>query len=653
MSLSIDIETYSPVDLSRSGVYPYAEHPDFRILLFGYAFDDDPVQVCDLAQGEALPQEVIDALYDGAVTKTAWNALFERICINRHLDGLFLPPVPVEQWTCSMTEAGTSGLPMSLDRAAQALLPDMRKQAAGKALIRYFSMPCQPTKTNGGRTRNLPCHDPDKWQLFKNYNRLDVELERAIRRHPSVWRIGAAERDLYRLDQQINDRGIRIDADFVKQAIKIDTAFREKRLDEARALTGLENPNSVAQLKGYLADALGECPGGLNKETVGDLLDADTTDPRARQLLELRQQLSRTSVKKYAAMLPCIRRDGRAGGLFRFYGASRTGRWTGCLIQLHNLPRNRLPDLDLARRLVREGDADALELLFGDVPDTLSQLVRTAFIPAPGHAFTIADFSAIEARVIAWLAGEKWRLDVFGSHGKIYEASAARMFKVPVEEVTKGSPLRQKGKIAELALGYQGGANALITMGALKTGLAEDELPPLVEAWRLANPAIVRLWSAVQKAALLAVEERGNARINRSVLLRYRPGALCIDLPSGRSLAYVRPQITVNRFGSKSITYSGVDQTTKKWTAQETYGGRLVENIVQAIARDCLAVAMLRLDAAGYRTVMHVHDEVVIEHPDSADCLGDVCRILSEGVPWAEGLPLKADACTTKYYKKD
>ena len=662
--LSIDIETYSPADLGKSGVYTYAEHPEFEILLFGYAIDDGPVQVADLTEQPRLPKEIIEALCNPAVLKTAWNAMFERVCIDRYIREMYATHTYVDQWVCTMSEASLSGLPASLDAAARVMQLDEGKMEEGKALIRYFSQPCKPTKSNGGRTRNLPHHDPEKWNLYKQYNARDVEVERNIRRRLPVHLEDGLERLHYTLDQKINDRGIRIDVPFVKQAIRIDTACREQLIEEARQLTGLDNPNSVSQLKSILSDAGDTEITSLNKDAVTGLLADGALSAAHRRMLELRQQLSRTSVKKYEAMLHCLRRDGRAGGLFQYCGASRTGRWAGRLIQLHNLPQNHLPDLDLARRIVRDGDLELLQLLFGNVPDTLAQLVRTAFIPHEGCEFIVADFSAIEARVIAWLAGEAWRLDVFRTHGKIYETSAARMFKVPIEQVTKGSELRQKGKIAELALGYQGGVNALIAMGALKMGLAEDGLQPLVDAWRQSNPKIVHLWDTFGKAALAVVKRSIDSTLNKGVSMSYRSGALYIRLPSGRQLVYAQPFITENRFGSPSLGYHGTDQATKRWGKQETYGGKLVENTVQAIARDCLATNMRRLHSAGYRIVMHVHDEVVIEefaesesregkHLTVKDHAERVQEIMNTPLSWATDLPLSADVYTTPYYRKD
>ncbi len=648
--LGIDIETYSPIDLLKSGVYPYAEGRDFEILLFAYAFDDEPVQMVDLAQGELIPTEVRDALENPQILKTAWNAQFERVCMkNKGLQ------VFINEWECTMVKAAMLGLPLSLDAASKAVGLSEEKMASGKALINYFSKPCKPTRTNGERTRNLPHHDPDKWELFKKYCKQDVEVERAIRNKIAFFQIPEQEKELYVLDQSINDRGVRLDVEMVENAIRIDNHHREKLIDEAVKLTGLDNPNSVAQLRDWVEKETDEEVDGLRKGDIPDLIKSIESD-KVKRVLELRQELSKTSVKKYTSMINAARENGRVGGLLQFYGANRTGRWAGRLVQVQNLPQNHLPDLDTAREMVKAGDGEMLEMMYGSVPDTLSQLIRTAFIGGEDKTFVVADFSAIEARVIAWLAGEKWRLDVFNSHGKIYEASAAQMFKVPIEEVTKGSPLRQKGKVAELALGYQGGANALIAMGALKMGLTEDDLKPLVDAWRGANKAIVQLWDIVNKAAIHTIEERSLCTvINRNIAFSYKNNIFSIELPSGRKLSYLRPQIGENRFGSKSIIYEGMDQTTKKWCKQETYGGKLVENIVQAIARDCLAEAMLEVDRAMIPIVMHIHDEIVVEalKCDSEDVLERLCTIMGKSPAWAPELPLRGDGYITDYYKKD
>lgn len=644
--LSIDIETYSGVDLTKSGVYAYTEAPDFEILLFGYAFDDGPVEIVDLASGEGLPAEVFEALTDPTTIKTAFNANFERTCLAKH----FNKPMPPEQWRCTQAHALTLGLPIRLEDVAKALKLKHQKDNAGKALIRYFSIPCKPTKANGRRTRNLPEHASEKWEQFKAYCRQDVEVERAIRER--LLQYPMQEQKLWELDQRINDTGVRIDPVLVKNAIACDTIYQEKLLAEATRLTGLDNPNSVSQLKKWLKEAVDLEVESLNKESVPELLK-QTKSNTVKRVLELRQELAKTSVKKYQAMERAKCRDDRIRGLLQFYGANRTGRWAGRLVQVQNLPQNKLKDLDLARNLLLTGQYDALELLFDSVPVVLSQLIRTAFIPSPGCRFVVADFSAIEARVIAWLAGEKWRMDVFNSHGKIYEASAAQMFKVPVESITKGNPLRQKGKIAELALGYQGSKGALITMGALNMGLTEEELPGLVTTWRQANPAIVRLWQDVENAALTAVREKRPVLIQYGVVFTYESGILFIRLPSGRRLAYVKPKIEVEeRFNKMGLTYEGYEQG--KWGRLRTYGGKLVENIVQATARDCLAEAMLRLDAADYRIVMHVHDEAVLEVPENNSCaLEDACEIMARPIEWAPGLPLRADGFECNYYRKD
>lgn len=646
-ALSIDIETYSPVDLAKAGVYPYAEHPDFEILLFAYAFDDEPVRCVDLAQGEQLPEELLSALTDSEVVKTAFNAMFERVCIGR----FFGIDLPIEQWECTLVKSAMVGLPLSLGTVSKVLKLEQGKMEAGKALIRYFSLPCKPTRTNGGRTRNLPRHDIDKWQFFTEYCIRDVEVERAIRNKIAFFDIPETERALYVLDQEINDRGVLLDAELVRNAIEMDTVYKERLIEEAKALTALDNPNSVAQLKEWVSDKLGEEVESLTKGAIKDLAK-EVDDETVKNMLMLRLEMAKTSVKKYEAMSNAVGADGRVRALLQFYGANRTGRWAGRLVQVQNLPQNHINDLDLAREVVKSGDLEMLEILYGNVPDTLSQLIRTAFIAKEGHTFVVADFSAIEARVIAWLAGESWRLQVFETHGKIYEASASAMFHVPIEEIHKGSPLRQKGKVSELALGYQGGPGALIQMGALGMGLTEDELQPLVDAWRNANPAIVRLWYDVGNAAIQAVE-RGTVVDVRGIRLECAKGILFVRLPSGRRLSYLKPRIGVNKFGSKALQFEGMDQTTKKWGTQDTYGGKLVENIVQAIARDCLAYAMLNLRSAGYNIVMHIHDEAVTEVPTDKDYLDDVCRIMSQPIPWAKGLPLRADGYVTPYYKKD
>lgn len=642
-TLSIDIETFSSVDLAKSGVYRYAESPDFEILLFGYSADGKSVRVIDIASGEKLPDDIREALLDGTVMKRAYNAQFERVCLSRYL-GRHLEP---DSWRCTMVWAATLGLPLSLQGAAFVIGAEKQKLAEGKDLIRYFSIPCKPTKANCGRTRNLPQHAPDKWERFKAYNARDVETEMAIQARLAKFPVPDDEWRNYILDQKINDRGIQLDMDLVRQAISCDESSRAELTKAMRELTDLENPNSVAQVKTWLTE------NGLETDTLGKVAVKEllkTAPARLGRVLELRQSLAKSSVKKYTAMRNAVCSDGRARGLLQFYGANRTGRFSGRLIQVQNLPQNHLPDLEQARSLVRCGQFEILDVLYDSVPAVLSELIRTAFIPKERYKFIVADFSAIEARVIAWLAGEAWRNQVFATHGKIYEASAATMFRVPIGEVTKGSPLRQKGKIAELALGYGGSVGALKAMGALEMGLAEEELLPLVTAWRNANPNIVRFWWDVDRAAKTAVKERTTADTH-GIRFEYQSGMLFIRLPSGRRLAYVKPRIELNSFGGESVTYEGVGQT-KKWERIESYGPKFVENIVQATSRDILCYAMRRLDEAGLNIVMHIHDEVVIEASPSVS-LEAVCRYMGETPHWAQGLLLRADGFEYRFYKKD
>jgi DNA polymerase len=646
-TIGIDIETYSSADLKSSGVYKYTEAADFEIMLFAYSIDGGPVQVLDLTLDDYVPAEVMQALTDPAVLKTAFNANFERTCIAKHF-GIVLP---AEQWECTMVKASMIGLPLSLDAVAKVLQLTEEKNAEGKALIRYFSIPCKPTKANGLRTRNPPEHAPDKWERFCAYCAQDVRVEQEIRNAVAFFDIPAMERELWALDQRINDTGVLLDPVFVKNAISQDIEYKNRLVTEALALTGLDNPNSPTQLKDWLTKETGVETTSLKKGDIPALLEASSSDTVTR-VLQIRQELSKTSVKKYVAMRSVACADSRVRGLLQFYGANRTGRWAGRLVQVQNLPRNKMKSLDLARQVVADNDLDLLELLFGNVPDTLSQLIRTSFVAPARHRFIVADFSAIEARVIAWLAGERWRMDVFNSHGKIYEASAAQMFKVPIESVTKDSDFRQRGKVAELALGYQGGPNALIAMGALDMGLEEDELPKLVKMWRNANKAIVALWYAVEDAAVRALQGE-QVTLPRGLTFYCRRSILFIKLPSGRLLSYLRAKLVPNKFGGESIQYEGMNQTTKTWGLQDTYGGKLVENIVQAVARDCLGVALLRMYAAGYKIVMHVHDEIVCEVPDGFGSLEQVNAIMAEPISWAPGLPLKADSYETNYYKKD
>lgn len=647
--LSIDIETYSSRDLTKCGVYAYTQAEDFEILLFGYAFDDEEVKVIDLKNEEELPEEVKEALRNRAIIKTAYNATFERTCIAAY----FKINMPPEQWRCTAVNALELGLPTNLDGVAKCLKLPHQKMTEGKALIRYFSIPCKGTKANGFRNRNLPEHDKDKWNTFKSYCGKDVEVERNIRKQLEKYQITENEQKLWCLDQKINDMGVKVESEIINHALAFDSKYQERLRDEAITLTGVENPKSTAQMKKWLLEAEGLEIETLSKETVANLLNEVTNDD-VKRALELRQELSKTSIKKYEAMNRALCKDNRIRGLLQFYGANRTGRWAGRLVQVQNLPQNKLKDLDLARNLLKEGQYETLEMLFDSVPDVLSQLIRTAFIPSDNSRFIVADFSAIEARVIAWIAGEKWRMDVFNSHGKIYEASASQMFKVPIETITKGSPLRQKGKVAELALGYQGSKGALLAMGALKMGLKEEELPELVTAWRNSNSKIVKLWSDVEKAAITTIKDKTAVTIQHGIEFSFESGVFFIKLPSERKLSYVRPSIDIDeRFNKPMITYEGAEQGTKQWGRLKTYGGKLVENIVQAIARDCLAEAMIRLDEADYKIVMHIHDEVVLDVPYGFGSLEDVGEIMGTPISWAKGLPLRADAFETNYYKKD
>lgn len=640
-TLSIDIETYSDVDLSKCGVYKYASSPAFEVLLFGYAADGGDVRVVDLACGEQIPEEVISALSDTSVTKWAFNAMFERVCLSNFL-GEWLEP---EGWHCTMVWSATLGLPLSLESAGAALGLEKQKLTEGKDLIRYFCVPCRPTKANGGRMRNLPEHDPEKWERFKAYNLRDVETEMQIQQRLSNFPVPDVIWEEYHLDQEINDRGIGVDMELVRQAIAIDTRSRERLTAAMRELTGLENPNSVQQMKQWLADR------GLETDTLGKKAVAElvkTAPEPLREVLSLRQQLAKSSVKKYTAMENAVCADSRAHGMFQFYGANRTGRFSGRLIQLQNLPQNHMGDLAEARALVRNGNYEALSMLYEDIPDTLSQLIRTAFVPQDGRKFIVADFSAIEARVIAWFAGERWRLKVFADGGDIYCASASQMFHVPVEKHGVNGHLRQKGKIAELALGYGGSVGALKSMGALEMGLAEEELQPLVDSWREANPNIVRFWWDVDRAVKDCIRQRVPTETH-GLHFDYRSAMLFITLPSGRRLAYVKPRIGENQFGGESVTYMGVGGT-KKWERLESYGPKFVENIVQGTARDILCYAMQTLKNCSI--VAHVHDEIIIE-ADRRMSVAAVCEQMGRTPPWAKGLKLRADGYECEFYQKD
>ena len=644
-TLSIDIETYSDIPLQKTGVYRYSGSPNFEILLFGYSIDSGPVQVVDLTCGEHIPKEVLAALEDDSVIKWAFNAAFERVCLSRYLGyptGEYLDP---ESWHCSMVWAATMGLPLSLEGVGAVLGLEKQKLTEGKELIKYFCQPCLPTKANGQRTRNRPFHAPDKWELFKRYNARDVEAEMGIQQKLSKFPVPPQVWEEYDIDQEINDRGVRIDMELVEQAIQMDARSRQELTDAMKRMTALENPNSVQQMKQWLSDN-GMETDSLGKKVVAELLK--TAPPELAEVLTLRQQLAKSSVRKYQAMEKTVCSDNRARGMFMFYGANRTGRFSGRNIQLQNLPQNHLLDLAEARALVRSGNFDAVKMLYEDVPDTLSQLIRTAFIPRDGAQFLVADFSAIEARVIAWFAGEPWRQDVFAKDGDIYCASASQMFKVPVEKHGINGHLRQKGKIAELALGYGGSVGALKAMGAIEMGLTEDELPPLVDAWRQSNPNIVKFWWAVDHAVMEAVRYK-HTTTNYGLTFSCRSGMLFITLPSGRKLAYVKPKVGTNKFGGECITYEGIG-STKKWERLDSYGPKFVENIVQATARDILCYAMRTLRHCSI--VMHIHDELVIE-ADPRMSLDVVCQQMARTPPWAKGLLLRADGYATPFYKKD
>lgn len=660
-TISIDMETYSENDLGKCGVYKYVQHPDFDILLFSYAVDGGAVRVVDLASGETLPEEVLAALSDETVTKWAFNSNFERICLSEWLRrnhpeyfssysvpgdtvGDYLDP---RGWKCSMVWSAYMGLPLSLAGAGAVLGLEEQKLKEGKDLIRYFCVPCKATKANGGRSRNLPEHDREKWERFKSYNQRDVEAEMSIQEKLRNFPVPDSVWEEFWLDQEINDRGILLDMDLVENAILLDGISKDKLSDSMKEITGLENPNSVAQMKQWLSSRGIETESLGRKDAAKMIADRDM-DEEVAEALKLRLQLAKSSVKKYQAMRNAVCRDGRARGMFQFYGANRSGRWAGRIIQLQNLPQNHMVDLEQARDLVKNGDYEALSMLYDSVPNVLSELIRTAFVAAGGNKFCVADFSSIEARVLAWLAGERWRMDVFVRNGDIYCASASAMFGVPVEKHGRNAELRQKGKIAELALGYGGSVGALKSMGALEMGIKEEELQPLVDSWRTANPNIVRFWWDVDRAVKKAVKQR-EPSVLRGIRFECRSGMLFITLPSGRRLAYVKPRIGENRFGGESVTYEGVGGT-KKWERIESYGPKFVENIVQAISRDILCYAMRTLSHC--RICAHVHDELIIECRKDAS-LEAICEQMGRTPPWAEGLVLRADGYETQFYKKD
>ena len=661
--LSIDIETKSSVDIGKAGLYRYAQSEDFEVLLFAYQMDDGEVELVDLAQGEQIPENVQLMLKDVAVVKHAYNAAFEWYCLNRA--GY---ETPLEQWRCTMIHGLYCGYTAGLDATGKAIgLPqDKQKLTTGKALIRYFCVPCKPTKSNGNRTWNLPRHAPEKWELFKEYCKQDVVTERAILKRLNYFPVPEEEQELWQQDIRMNAFGVRVDSKLIEGALTIDGVSSAELTEEAINITGLQNPNSTAQLKVWvekeLSDSLEadvELP-GLRKEDVSMLLERNDLSKEIRRVLEIRQQLGKTSIKKYVAMETAKGTDDRVRGLTQYYVANRTGRWAGRLVQLQNLPRNYLKTLDYARELVKTKNYDGIRFLYGNVPDTLSQLIRTAFIPSEGHKFVVADFSAIEARVIAWLAGEQWVNEVFATHGKIYEATASQMFHVPIEKIVKGNPeysLRQKGKVATLALGYQGGTAALIAMGALNMGLAEEELPDIVQRWRNANPRIRDLWYAVEQAALTTMQTAQPQGINGLIFryegeLMYGQSFLTVQLPSGRKLFYPKPFLKENQFGKMAIHYYTVGQQTKKWEVASTYGGKMTENIVQAIARDCLAETLRRIEQLGLQVVFHVHDEVIIDAPMEVTA-EQICDLMAEPISWAPGLLLKGAGFESSYYMKD
>ena len=642
-SIGVDLETFSSVDLSKCGVYRYASSPDFEILLFGFSVDGGDVRVVDLACGEEIPADIVEALSDDSVIKWSYNNNFERVCLSNYFGTWFEPG----SWRCTMVWAAYLGLPRSLEDVGAVLGLEKQKLSEGKELIRYFCVPCKPTKANGGRTRNLPCHAPEKWELFKTYCKRDVDVEKSIRRKLHNFPIPESEMELYRLDQRINDRGVLVDMGLVEQAIACERLHKEVVTKRAYELTGLENPNSVAQLKGWLGD-MGMEAESLSKKAVAEMIAE--TDGEVEELLRLRLMLAKTSVKKYEAIERSACSDGRVHGMLMFYGANRSGRWSGKNVQLHNLPKNYLPDLELARELVKQGRFEDIELLYDSTPNVLSELIRTAFIPKPGCRFVVADFSAIEARVMGWLSGEEWVLDVFRGDGKLYEMTASRMFGIPMSEIGKGSSERAKGKVASLACQYGGSSGALVSMGALDMGLTEEELPPLVAAWRKANPHMVQFWWDVDAAAIKAVTEKQKTKVGR-IIFEYKSGILFITLPSGRKLSYVKPRMAVNRFGRDGLTYEGIAEN-KKWSRIETYGPKLVENIVQGTARDLLAEAMLRVEEKGYPIVMHCHDEIIAEVPEDTGSVDEMCEIMAVQPEWAEGLPLRADGYQCSFYQK-
>ena len=661
--LSIDIETRSSEDIGKVGLYKYAQSDDFEILLFAYKMEQAPVKVVDLANGEKIPEDIQRTLSDPKVIKHAYNAAFEWYCLNRAGYA-----TPLAQWRCTMAHSLYCGYPAGLDATGKAIgLPqDKQKLSVGKALIRYFCVPCKPTKRNGGRTWNLPQHAPEKWELFKEYNRQDVVTEYEILQRLKLFPMPEGEEHLWRMTTEMNTLGVRVDADLIEGALTIHEQSAQDLTDEAVRITGLANPNSTVQLKAWLEETMFDWYGtdiqleSLRKEDVSNLLGIEDLPAEVRRVLEIRQQLGKTSIKKYVVMQAAKGGDDRVRGLTQYYGANRTGRWAGRMVQMQNLPRNYLTTLDDARNLVKKKNYDGVRMLYGNVPDTLSQLIRTAFIPSEGHKFVVADFSAIEARVIAWLAGEQWVNEVFATHGKIYEATASQMFHVPIKKIVKGNPeysLRQKGKVATLALGYQGGVNALVSMGALNMGIPEEELPDIVQRWRQANRRICDLWYAVEQAALTAMQTAQPQAIHGLIFalegdIVYGQCFLTVQLPSGRKLYYPKPFLQENQFGKMAVHYHTVGQQSKKWEVTSTYGGKMTENIVQAVARDCLAETLKKIEDRGLQVVFHVHDEVIIDAPMDVT-VEEICSIMAEPISWAPGLILRGAGFEGSYYMKD
>ena len=646
--ISIDIETFSDVDLIRCGVYKYADSPNFEMLLFAYAVDDGDVHIIDIAGGEELPEEIIQTIKSDTVVKTAYNAQFERVCLSKYLklpEGEYLNP---QSWYCTAVQTAELALPLSLADVGSVLGLERQKMTEGKELIKYFCVPCKPTKSNGNRTRNRPCHDINKWETFKKYCMRDVDVERQIADKLKMYPISDEEHRLYVLDQIINDRGVLVDSELAEQAVKLNSIQTAVAVEQAYMITGLENPNSVTQLKQWLKENGVEIE-SLSKKAVKSL--ADETDGDVSEMLKLRLLMAKTSVKKYEAVIRSVCSDNRVHGMMRFCGANRTGRWSGNILQPQNLPQNHLPDLTLARDIVKDGDFEMLDMMFGNVPNVLSELIRTVLIPKPNHRFIVADFSAIEARVLAWIAGEQWRIDTFRNGGDIYCASASKMFKVPIEKHGVNGELRQKGKISELACGYGGSVGALKNMGAVEMGVQENELQGLINDWRNANPHIVRFWYEVGNAAMKAIKEKTTVSLGKLVFA-YERGILFIRLPSGRRLSYIKPRIGTNRFGGDSITYMGIN-SAKKWDRLETFGGKLTENIVQGTARDLLANALINAANAGYDTVFHVHDEIICEVPNGYGSVDELCKLMCIKPEWADGLPLNADGFEYEYYKKE